>query len=316
MARSEHDQAALLLPARHLKCLPVPLRISVLGSFAVSDGNKDLTLSEGSQRLLAFLAINPRPLSRVLVAGTLWPLSTEAHAYSSLRSALARLEDARSGILVTPATLCIADGVSVDLRGARALAHRLLVPGAKVSALNSIEGDLASLSEDLLPGWYEDWATAEYEEWRQLRLHALEAMARILTAAGAYGVAALAALSAVRADPLRESPRVALIKVHLAEGNQSEATREFRRYRVLLAAELHVEPTTLLRDLVTNPVTQASRSPVQSGRRTSNTALNGSRQGEIHVKPPAEPAPNGVADERSRFDAHSSRPSVPGVRCH
>jgi DNA-binding SARP family transcriptional activator len=250
MVRPEQNQSVLALPARHLKCLPPPLRISVLGSFTVSNDDSDLDLSEGSQRLLAFLAINPRPLSRVLVAGTLWPSSTEAHAFSSLRSALARLEGARSSIVVTPSTLRVADGVNVDLRGARSLAHRLLTPGARVSALGSLEGDLAALSDDLLPDWYEDWAIAEAEEWRQLRLHALEAMARILTAAGAYGGAALAALSAVRADPLRESPRAALIRVHLAEGNQSEAKREFRRYRILLGAELHVQPTPLLRNLV------------------------------------------------------------------
>jgi DNA-binding SARP family transcriptional activator len=222
----------------------------VLGTFAVSDGSRNLILSEGSQRLLAFLALNPRPLSRVLVAGTLWPSSTEAHAYSSLRSALARLEDARTSIVVTQSTLRIADGVNVDLSSARALAHRLLVTGAKASELGALDADLAALSNDLLPDWYEDWATAEFEEWRQLRLHALEAMAGILTASGAYGGAALAALSAVRADPLRESPRAALIRVHLAEGNQSEATREFRRYRVLLRTELCVEPTASLRELV------------------------------------------------------------------
>jgi SARP family transcriptional regulator, regulator of embCAB operon len=250
LARSEQAQATLLLPARHLKCLPPPLRISVLGSFAVSDGCKDLTLSDGSQRLLAFLALNPRPISRVLVAGTLWPSATEAHAFSSLRSALARLDDARSSIVVTQSTLRVADGVTVDLNGARALAHRLLVPGARVSELGALDADLAALSTDLLPDWYDEWATAEFEEWRQLRLHALEAMARLLTASGAFGGATLAALSAVRADPLRESPRAALIRVHLAEGNQSEAAREFRRYRVLLRTELRVEPTDLLRELV------------------------------------------------------------------
>jgi DNA-binding SARP family transcriptional activator len=36
-----------------------------------------------------------------------------------------------------------------------------------------------------------------------------------------------------RADPLRESAHGALIAVHLAEGNQSDALREFERYRAL-----------------------------------------------------------------------------------
>ena len=41
-----------------------------------------------------------------------------------------------------------------------------------------------------------------------------------------------------------------MIRVHLAEGNQSEALAEFARYRVLLQDELGLEPTPRLRELV------------------------------------------------------------------
>jgi SARP family transcriptional regulator, regulator of embCAB operon len=54
----------------------------------------------------------------------------------------------------------------------------------------------------------------------------------------------------VRAEPLRESGHAALIQVHLAEGNQSEAVREFVRYRALLNTELGLEPTARLHQLV------------------------------------------------------------------
>jgi DNA-binding SARP family transcriptional activator len=107
-----------------------------------------------------------------------------------------------------------------------------------------------TLSRDLLPGWYDDWVLIEAEDWRQLRLHALEALAARLTAAGRWGEAAHAASAAVRAEPLRESAHAALIQVHLAEGNQSEAVREFTRYRALLHAELGLEPTPRLRRLL------------------------------------------------------------------
>jgi DNA-binding SARP family transcriptional activator len=225
-------------------------RISLLGGFGLADGRHDVAVSEGSQRLLAFLAIRRRPVKRVLVAGTLWPLSSEAHAYSNLRSALARLEGARPVVVVGGSDLGVAERVTVDLWDAVALAHRLLCSAPGASANGSLVGDLAALSADLLPGWYEDWAIAESEGWRQLRLHALEALAGALTTQGSYGGAALAALCAIRADPLRESPRAALIRVHLAEGNPSEAVRELSRYRDLLGEELHLEPTARLRDLV------------------------------------------------------------------
>ncbi|HEY8202258.1 MAG TPA: bacterial transcriptional activator domain-containing protein [Actinomycetota bacterium] len=228
----------------------ISLRICLLGGFGLSDGHHDLAISEGSQRLLAFLAIRRRPVRRVLVAGTLWPLASEAHASSSLRSALARLDGARSSVVVAGSDLGVAEGVTVDLWDSEALAHRLLAPGGAASANGSLRGHLAALSADLLPDWYEDWTIVESEGWRQLRLHALEALAGILTVEGSYGGAALAALSAIRVDPLRESPRVALIRVHLAEGNPSEAARELSRYRTLLAEELHLEPTVRLLRLV------------------------------------------------------------------
>jgi SARP family transcriptional regulator, regulator of embCAB operon len=90
----------------------------------------------------------------------------------------------------------------------------------------------------------------EAEEWRQLRLHALEALADRLLAERRFGEASGAALAAVRAEPLRESARAVVIRVHLAEGNQSEAVAEFGRYRTLLEAELGLEPTDHLRELV------------------------------------------------------------------
>jgi SARP family transcriptional regulator, regulator of embCAB operon len=90
----------------------------------------------------------------------------------------------------------------------------------------------------------------EYEDWRQLRLHALEALAVRLTAGGRFGEAALAAGAAIRADPLRESARACLIRVHLGEGNQSEALREFERFSQVLKAELGLAPTPQLRRLV------------------------------------------------------------------
>lgn len=43
--------------------------------------------------------------------------------------------------------------------------------------------------------------------------------------------------------------RAALIRVHLAEGNQSKARGEFERYQVLLHAELGLAPTSRLRHL-------------------------------------------------------------------
>jgi DNA-binding SARP family transcriptional activator len=234
-------------------------RISLLGGFQLETEEEPLLiLPEASQRLLAFLALKGRLIQRQTVAGTLWPVATDVHASSSLRSALARLRGpARTSVAITARDLGLSEDVTVDLWDARALAHRLLTPTDTPSADPGPEA-IPALSTELLPDWYDEWALVEAEDWRQLRLHALEVLADRLAARGEYGDAAAAALAAVRAEPLRESPRAALIRVHIAEGNPSEALREFARYGELLMLELGVEPTERLRTLVADlwPVTQ------------------------------------------------------------
>jgi SARP family transcriptional regulator, regulator of embCAB operon len=181
-------------------------------------------IPRASQRLLAFLAIQGGMISRTAVAGTLWPDSTETHAYSNLRSALARLEcTCRKTLQASKLALGLAGGVMVDARQAQTLARRLLDSAVRPEQSDLNSAAVATLSRDLLPGWYDDWVLVEAADWRLLRLHALEALADRLTAVGCWGQAAVAASAAVRADPLRESAHAALIQVHLAEGNQSEA---------------------------------------------------------------------------------------------
>jgi SARP family transcriptional regulator, regulator of embCAB operon len=226
--------------------------VSVLGGFHLWwSGSVQIGIPRASQRVLAFLAIRGGVISRAAVAGTLWPNASETHAYSNLRSALTRLERTCREILqASKLELGIAEGVAVDIRHAQALAGRLLDPAATPEQSDLSRAAVAALSCDLLPGWYDDWVLVEAEDWRQLRLHALEALADRLAADGRWGQAADAAGAAVRAEPLRESAHAALIQVHLAEGNQSEALREFTRYRTLLHAELGLEPTPRLRRLV------------------------------------------------------------------
>jgi SARP family transcriptional regulator, regulator of embCAB operon len=226
-------------------------RISLLGGFGLSDGRVDVAIAEGPQRLLAFLALRKRPTGRTLAAGALWPDVSQEHAGSSLRSTLARLDEgARSALLVTASHLAIADRITVDLWESDALARRLAGPHESLTIDRSSSAEVDALSLDILPDWYEDWVIVEAEAWRLRRFHALETLADDLRTEGSFGQASTAAQAAIDADPLRESPRAALIRVHLAEGNVSDALREFARYRELLQRELGIEPTPRLRALL------------------------------------------------------------------
>lgn len=222
-------------------------RLALLGCFRVTDGATDLHLSRGAQRLLAFLALRPEGVARDFASGVLWPDIPEKRAHANLRSALRRLGPAARAVRVNALDISLAPGVFSDYVTAKAIANHLLAGRLISSGYADV---IATLTPELLPGWYDDWVLLETENWRQLRLHALEALARSLTNAHRFGEAAHAAAVAVAIDPLRETARSALIRVHIAEGNQSEAIRAFENYRELLRAVLAVEPTNQLRQLV------------------------------------------------------------------
>jgi DNA-binding SARP family transcriptional activator len=227
------------------------LRICLFDRFVFKDGGRSHTVPDGCQRLLALLALKGRMVRRSVVAGTLWPAATEEHAFASLRSTLARLRGAaRAAVVASGREVGLSDQVRVDLRASRALAYRLMERAEPAATEEPGAEAIRALSGELLPDWDDEWVLLEAEAWRQLRLRALEALAVRLIADEEYGEAAAAALAAVRAEPLRESPRALLMRVHLAEGNHSEAIREFALYRELLKVELGVEPTDRLRALV------------------------------------------------------------------
>jgi DNA-binding SARP family transcriptional activator len=228
------------------------LQISLLGRFSLADSSGvAIPVANGTQRLLSLLALRDRVVQRASVAGALWPDVSESHAHASLRSALLRVPNAaRSVVVVSDAELSLADGVEVDVRDAQSLAHRLLDDAMPEHADDVSRAAVSRLSFDLLPGWRDEWVSADAESWRQLRLHALEALTERFAARSRFGEAMTAALTAIRAEPLRESAHAALIRVHLAESNRSEALRQFERYELLLRSELGIEPTPRLRELI------------------------------------------------------------------
>lgn len=155
--------------------------------------------------------------------------------------------------------------VTVDLTEAVSLAERLM-DSSKRCDENDLRADSRSkLSCDLLPACYDDWALVECERFHQLRLHALESQCERLTAAQRYGEAVDAGLSAVCAEPLRESVHRALIKAHIAEGNWAEARKQYELYRRILHDELGIEPTDSLRRLLPGiPIPAQAREHHQS----------------------------------------------------
>jgi DNA-binding SARP family transcriptional activator len=207
------------------------VELRLVNGFEVLRNRRPVPLPLTAQRLVAFLAFQERPVQRVYVAGKLWMDTDEARASGSLRSAIWRVKKADVALIRTPDTrLELDQGVHVDLAAAARLA-RALISGASHAAME----DLDALRGEILPDWYDDWLLMEREVHRQLRLHALEALAARLADAGRYGEATDAALSAIACEPLRESAHRTLVHVYVAEGNLSEALRHVELYRELVS---------------------------------------------------------------------------------
>jgi DNA-binding SARP family transcriptional activator len=227
---------------------PVPPTLALMSGFELCDAGHCLAIPMSAQRLLAFLAMQTRPLQRVYVAGTLWLNASEERANASLRSTLWRLRRPRTRLVsVTSTHLALAPEVRVDFQIASATAHRLLA-GREPPR----RGDLDEMRHagDLLPDWYDDWVAIERERFRQLRLHALENLCRRLVAQRRYGEAIEAGLAAIDAEPLRESAHRAVIGVHLAERNLAEAIHQYESYRLLARRALGVDPSNELKAML------------------------------------------------------------------
>jgi DNA-binding SARP family transcriptional activator len=247
---------------------PAPVaRVRLLDGFGLElgrcTGGISGGLPRGVQRLVAHLGISRQP-ARTAIAGLLWPDVPESHAQGSLRSALWRLSKVAPGLIRAGRdTLSLADGVQVDVRELTSWARRVADPAVSIDDLAAA---CRRLRGELLPGWYDDWVLLERERLRQLRLHALEAFAERLTAAGRYAEAVEAACVAVQAEPLRESAHRTLVRVHLAEGNVVEALRAYQVFRTMLADELGVVPSGLMLDLVNRlPVPNFPATPLLVG---------------------------------------------------
>jgi DNA-binding SARP family transcriptional activator len=222
--------------------------VTLLGGFRLWSAGEEVAVPLTAQRVLAFVALQDGPVRRSHVGSMLWLDTPEAHAAASLRSALWKLRRVGCELIDSAGgSLQLSPAVSVDFRAAATLARWAV---AAPPSWDPAGSDSALLSDDLLPTWYDEWVLAERERFRQLRLHALESICARLTTLGRHGMAVQAGLLAVAADPLRESAQTALIQAFLAEGNVSEARRQFEEFQKVLRAELDLDPSDALRALV------------------------------------------------------------------
>jgi DNA-binding SARP family transcriptional activator len=229
------------------------VHVSLLGGFTLRCGGTTVSLPMAPQRVLAYLALHRQALHRAFVAENLWFGGAESDSQACLRSALWRIRRlcATPVVCRTRTHVQLHDHVTVDVHGQIDAAQKVFDRSVAVEDIS-----WSVLRSDLLPDWYDSWVLLERERLRQLRLHALEALAIRLAEEGRFGEAVDIAHAALSGEPLRESAHRTLIRIHLEEGNRTEALRGLERYRRLLRSRVGIEPSRDIQDLV---------GPTQSG---------------------------------------------------
>ena len=234
------------------------MRLHVLGGLALEvDGTQvELPTSRRARSLLAWLALNGGPHSRVEVAGRFWPDLAESSARGNLRLALWGIRRALgpaadSWLVATRDEVGLAanGSVWVDLVAFR----RLLDEERYEEAVALCRGEPLVELED-------DWV---YEARDEHREHVLEALGRLADEAERRGDLRKAiawSRRQVATDPLGEEASRELMRRLSATGNLAAAVQTFERLRERLAGELGIAPSPATRRLAFE-LAQAGETP-------------------------------------------------------
>lgn len=214
--------------------------VRVLGHFGVDVNGHRQELAHAEARLLALVCLRGGDIGREWLAGRLWDDVSTSTAMRRLRSTMSRLHRSLPGVLRRGRDdVGLSGAVRVDLDDARDRARRLLHADTEPErCIWSPEPFL----EDVLVDWYDEWIEAERSEFRNLRVHALEAIATHLLETGQFAGAIELCLVVLRTEPFRETTHALIVRSHLAEGNRTEAVAHARDYDALVRSELGLEP--------------------------------------------------------------------------
>ena len=208
-------------------------RVTIVGRLGVFPM---VRLSLPARRLIAYLALRGQPLARSVASSDLWPDALDEVGRANLRRALWHLPIGWVS--------AVGDELVLEARSDLQEAHHA---AARALAGNSLTlEEIALLSNDILPGWHEEWVLPQQEAFRLLRVQALETACRTMARTGEHALATQAGTAAFAAEPLRESAAEALIDAHLAQRNRFDAVQCYQVLAQRLQYELGVEPDPLL----------------------------------------------------------------------
>ena len=247
-------------------------RIRILGGLEIrtAAGAPAALPTRKTALLIAALALaREKGVRREALSEAFWPGRGETQSRGSLRQSLAAARRA-----LEP------DGAALVIEGD---AHRLRLSGdagavdawrflqlvtdnapaglAKAAAL--YQGDI--LAGDALPDALDAWFAPYRREYRQKALALAERLSALPNAAEVADEGEALAERLLSADPAAEEAHRALIRIHLARGQDNAARRQFQLCREALERELGTQPEAATAALLTAKLPSPASAPAASG---------------------------------------------------
>lgn len=219
----------------------------------------DLPLVGRTREVLAYLAYNAnKDIRRTTLSGLVWTDCCDQRSRANLNTALWRINRALKAlgndeislhVGGSQLKLSVAPSVFVDifaLDGSVRDAAKLCKDGERVALAPDIRQTLINvLAEDcerFLDGWSSEWVLVERERVFNLQIRGLTFLMQDLGESGRIEEALEYGRRILRMDPMRECVQRQVMWLHVLNGHQGNAIRQYLECARILQSELGVSP--------------------------------------------------------------------------
>lgn len=233
------------------------LKLSFLGAFEALLGDKPLSnfRSVKVQGLLIYLAIAQQQVhGRDVLAALFWPDEPENVANHNLRQSLYRLRQLLGDITFHEEPYLLVTRSSVQFNSASPYVLDVRVFLSHF-VNDQLEQAAALYQGDLLPGFscdslpFDDWLRSERERLHRLALDAIFELTSHSLARADYQKAQSLARRQLALEPWREEAHQQLMQALALFGDRSGALAQYETCRLVLKADLDIEPSAKTKTL-------------------------------------------------------------------
>ena len=218
------------------------LEIKLLGGFNLLLDNLPFTdlKSRKGKALFCYLAVSKKRISRIILAGLLWPDMPETKALMNLRKTLTRIKPLYPYLEITHTSLSFRQNSP----------HRLDIAeferfSAKTSDTAFLGKAVALYQGEFMEGFYldhaplfEEWMMAQRARFREMAMSTLDTLITQLSDQGAYETAIPYTRQMLAIEPWHESAYRELMRFLVYTGQRSAALLEYETCQRLLVQEM------------------------------------------------------------------------------